>query len=220
MEEGMVGGKERGSYKDGGRQGSKEGAPQCGRGRRRHLWPSCPAPRIRRSPGPGQARASPRLAAAFLPRRSRSGATMTGFGRRVGPPPPPVARRKPGNPARRGRSRPHRPAPRPERDCACARSGPQGAEPRLPRSACPAHRADSLLGAPLPRWAGILGESSQVSPKICVATTVLNQQFAATSPLLVLCVSPGGPSLPSSLYKSHTFPCRPAQMPFSFHEAL
>ena len=83
---------------------------------------------------------------------------------RFRPPPPPVSRRKAGQPARCGRSRPQRPAPRPpESECACATSGPQGAEPRLQRSACPAHRADSLVGALLPRRAGTWGVFPGVS---------------------------------------------------------
>lgn len=63
-------------------------------------------------------------------------------------------------------------------------------------------------------------ESFQVSSKISVATTVLNQQFPTSLPLLLQCFSPRSPSLPSSVYKSHTFPCRLARMPFSFHGVL
>ena len=63
-------------------------------------------------------------------------------------------------------------------------------------------------------------ESFQVSSKISVATTVLNQQFPASLPLFVQCFSSRSPSLPSSVYKSHTFPCRSARMPFSFHGVL
>lgn len=173
--------------------------------------------------------------AAFLPQSSRSRATATGFGR-AGPPPPPIPHRKLGKAARDGYKPPHKPSPGRARvrlrEIRATVGGALTLAKRPPRPAAPPTWPTYSRGAVAPptwlsvsRWpTAPLGqepkESFQVSSKISVATTVLNQQFPTSLPLLLQCFSPRSPSLPSSVYKSHTFPCRLARMPFSFHGVL
>lgn len=138
--------------------------------------------------------------------------------------------------ARDGYKPPHKPSPGRARvrlrEIRATVGGALTLAKRPPRPAAPPTRPTSSRGAVAPptwpsvsRWpTAPLGqehkESFQVSSKISVATTVLNQQFPASLPLLVQCFSPRSPSLPSSVFKSHTFPCRSARMPFSFHGVL
>lgn len=90
------------------------------------------------------------------------------------------------------------------------------AEPAPP--SCPARLADQPSRGLLPCWGAML-ESFQVCPKFCDATPVLIQQFSASLPLLLLCLPPGSPSLPSSLHKSYTS-LQTSPMTFSFNAAL